>query len=66
MTTYKSTFSIKRLWLILIIGMTVMFGTMLFLGNEIYREAPPIPAVVKSSDGTTLYTQANIERGQNL
>lgn len=66
MTTYKSTFSIKRLWLILIIGMAVMFGTMLFLGNEIYREAPPIPAVVESTDGTTLYTRANIERGQNL
>ena len=66
MTTYKSTFSIKRLWLILIIGIAVMFGTMLFLGKEIYREAPPIPAVVGSTDGTTLYTRANIERGQNL
>lgn len=36
MDTYP-TFSIKRLWAILIIGMVTMFGTLLFLGSEIYH-----------------------------
>jgi len=66
MENYKSTFSIKRLWIILTVGMIVMFGALLFLGREIYHEKPPIPSAVISTDGTTLYTKANIQNGQNI
>ncbi len=66
METYQSTFSIKRLWIILSAGMFVMFGVLLFLGREIYQQAPPIPLVVQSVDGTVLYTRADIETGQNV
>jgi nitric oxide reductase subunit B len=66
METYQSTFSIKRLWIILSAGMLVMFGVLLYLGREIYQEAPPIPLVVQSTDGTVLFTQADIETGQNV
>ncbi|MDA0238448.1 MAG: nitric-oxide reductase large subunit, partial [Proteobacteria bacterium] len=66
MSTYQSTFSIGRLWTILVVGMVVMFGTLLFLGAEIYQKAPPIPSVVKSVDGTILYTREDIDRGQNV
>lgn len=66
MESYQSTFSIKRLWLILSVGMIVMFGIMLLLGQQIYQQVPPIPQAVKSASGETLYTQADIESGQNV
>jgi nitric oxide reductase subunit B len=66
MENYKSTFSIKRLWIILTVGMVVMFGALLFLGREIYHEKPPIPSAVISADGATIYTKENIQNGQNI
>ena len=66
MHTYQETFSIKRLWVILSAGMIVMFGILLFLGKEIYQQAPPMPEVVKSASGETLYTLEDIETGQNV
>ena len=63
---YTATFSIKRLWTILIVGMIVMFGIMLLLGQQIYQQAPPIPESVKSASGDTLFTRADIETGQNV
>lgn len=66
METYKHTFSIKRLWLILIVGMVVMFGILLLLGSQIYQQAPPIPNAVISSSGEMLYSRDDIETGQNV
>ena len=66
MSGYRSTFSIKRLWIILTVGMVVMFGSLLLLGAEIYHQAPPIPAEVRSTSGDVLYARADIDRGQNL
>lgn len=66
MESYETTFSIKRLWTILTVGMIVMFGIMLLLGQQIYQQAPPIPAAVKSANGETLFTRADIETGQNV
>ena len=66
MESYQSTFSIKRLWLILSVGMIVMFGIMLLLGQQIYQQAPPIPQAVKSVSGETLFTLNDIETGQNV
>jgi len=43
-----------------------MFGILLFLGQQIYQMAPPIPQVVKSASGETLYTRDDIETGQNV
>ncbi len=51
MSTYQTTFSIKRLWIILSVGMVVMFGILLLLGREIYQQAPPMPQLVKSASG---------------
>ena len=39
---------------------------MLLFGREIYQKAPPIPEQVITTDGTVLFTRANIERGQNV
>ncbi len=67
MQTYQQTFSIKRLWIILSVGMVFMFGVLLLLGAEIYQKAPPIPDIVKSSSGDVLFTPRNdIETGQNV
>ncbi len=66
MQTYQQTFSIKRLWIILSVGMVFMFGVLLLLGAEIYQKAPPIPDIVKSSSGDVLYTRNDIETGQNV
>jgi len=63
---YQSQFSIRRLWIIFAISMLVMFGTLLYYGGQIYQAKPPIPATVESASGTTLFTRAQIERGQNL
>ncbi len=66
MQSYQTTFSIKRLWIILSVGMVVMFGILLLLGQQIYQQAPPIPSAVKSESGETLFTRADIETGQNI
>jgi len=64
--TYQQTFSIKRLWIILSVGMIFMFGILLMLGAEIYQKAPPIPDFVESSSGELLCTRNDIETGQNV
>ena len=66
METYHQTFSIKRLWIILGVGMVVMFGTLLLLGAQIYQQAPPIPQIVTTASGDTLFTRNDIETGQNV
>lgn len=66
METYKQTFSVKRLWIILGVGMIVMFGILLFLGGQVYQQAPPIPQVVKSASGDVLFTHQDIETGQSV
>ncbi|ETI64563.1 nitric oxide reductase [Sphingobium sp. C100] len=66
MKSYQTTFSIKRLWIILSVGMVVMFGILLLLGQQIYQQAPPIPEAVKTQSGETLFTRADIEAGQNI
>jgi nitric oxide reductase subunit B len=66
MSSYQTTFSLKRLWIILSVGMVFMFGVLLLLGREIYQQAPPIPEAVKSATGDTLFTRADIELGQNV
>ena len=66
MHTYQETFSIKRLWIILSLGMLTMFSVLLFLGAEIYQQAPPIPQQVVAESGEVLYTKDDIQTGQNV
>ena len=66
MTSYQATFTIQRLWIILGSGMIVMFGILLFMGREIYQQAPPIPEFVSTASGETLFTRHDIETGQNV
>jgi len=66
METYRTTFTIKRLWLILTTSMIVMFAVLLYFGKEIYLQSPPIPKSVETSTGEVLFTSADIQRGQNV
>ena len=66
MQSYSQTFTIRRLWIIFAVTMFVMFSVLLYYGREIYHAAPPIPEAVQSSSGATLYTRADIQRGQNV
>ncbi|HRO02853.1 MAG TPA: nitric-oxide reductase large subunit, partial [Terricaulis sp.] len=66
MATYAQVFSIRRLWILLALSMVVMFATLLYFGREIYRAAPPIPEAVVTESGRTLFTRADIERGQGV
>ncbi len=54
----------RRLWLTLLVICVLSFGVLLWLGGEIYQQAPPIPERVVTTDGTTVYTGEQILNGQ--
>jgi nitric oxide reductase subunit B len=56
--------STQRLWRWLGLVFVLSFGALGYLGYQIYLSAPPIPKAVISSDGDTLYTGEQIQRGQ--
>jgi nitric oxide reductase subunit B len=56
----------RRLWLGLAALLIVGFGTLLWMGGEIYRQAPPMPEAVVTADGTPIYTRAEIEQGRQV
>lgn len=60
------TTSLKRLWLALGLILIASFGTLGFLGREIHREAPPVPAAVVSAAGDVLYTKDDIQTGRQV
>lgn len=66
MLQYNDVFTVRRLWTILAVSMVIMFSVLLYYGNEIYHQAPPIPDLVQSADGTQLFTGSEIQRGQNV
>ena len=62
----SNTSRIKSLWIAFLLVVVVSFSVLGYFGVEIYRKAPPIPLQVISADGTVLYTQRNIQDGQNV
>lgn len=54
----------RKLWWLLIAVLGVTFCILGWFGREIYRQAPPIPAVVADSYGQTLFTDEDILDGQ--
>ncbi len=56
----------KKLWIGFILVMVISFGILGYYGREIYREAPPIPEKVVTSNGELLFTGQNIKDGQNI
>lgn len=58
--------NIKRLGLYFALMFVVSFGVLIYLGGEIYREAPPMPEKVVSTTGETLYTRADLDLGRQV
>jgi nitric oxide reductase subunit B len=56
----------KKLWFGFLAVMTISFAVLLYFGREIYRQAPPIPDKVVTTDGTVLFTGQDIKDGQNV
>src|SRR3954454_17507731 len=56
----------KRLWIGLGTLLVLSFSVLLWVGTEIHRVMPPIPANVISDGGAVLYTRADIEKGRQV
>lgn len=55
-----------RLWLGLIAVIASSFAVLGYFGSEVYRQAPPIPQRVITTDGRVVYTADDIKEGQNV
>lgn len=56
----------KKLWFGFTAVMVLSFSVLLYFGREIYKQAPPVPVKVSTSDGKVLFTGQNIKDGQNV
>jgi nitric oxide reductase subunit B len=56
----------RRLWMGLAALLIAGFGTLLWMGGEVHRQAPPMPEAVVTEDGTPIYTRAEIEQGRQV
>jgi nitric oxide reductase subunit B len=56
----------KRYWLAFILVIVVSFTVLIWIGTDIYQQAPPFPASVQTPDGNILMTAEDIKNGQNV
>jgi nitric oxide reductase subunit B len=56
----------KKLWLIFIAIFVFSFAILGWVGTEIFRQAPPIPREVVTTDGQVLIAAEEISNGQNV
>ena len=56
----------KKLWILFGFVFVLSFATLLWIGTEIFREAPPIPTQVVTTDGKVLIPEGEISNGQNV
>jgi nitric oxide reductase subunit B len=56
----------RKLWFSLTAVIVGSFAVLLYYGREIYRQAPPTPARVVTTEGKVLFTGQDIKDGQNV
>lgn len=56
----------KRLWIVFIVIFVCSFAVLGWVGTEIFRQAPPIPREVVTTDGQILIPSEEIQNGQNV
>lgn len=57
--------SYRKLWVILVLIMTITFTILGYYGAEVYHEAPPVPKQFVTENGKLVYSQEDIYRGQS-
>lgn len=55
----------RKLWLTLVAVLAITFSLLGYYGTEIYRQAPPIPEQVITTEGKVLFTREDILAGQS-
>ena len=58
--------STRRLWIALAVVLIGSFAVLLWIGRDIYQQAPPMPERVVATSGEVIYTRAEIERGRQV
>ena len=58
--------STRKLWIGLAVLLIASFSVLLWVGSETYRQAPPMPEQVVSTDGSVIYTRKDIETGRQV
>ena len=56
----------RKLWVGLGVLLLLSFSVLLWVGTEIHRVMPPIPARVVSTSGELIYTRADIQTGRQV
>ncbi len=56
----------KKLWIAFIAVIVCSFAVLIWLGIEIFREAPPIPSAIVTTDGKVLINEGEVSNGQNV
>src|SRR3989338_180562 len=56
----------RGFWFCFAAILVVSFSVLGYFGSEIYRQAPPIPEQVVTSDGKVLFAKEDIKDGQNV
>jgi len=57
-------YSSRKLWAWLAVICLISFGVLGWVGTEIYLTAPPIPNKVISSSGEVVFTEGQVQKGQ--
>ena len=56
----------KKLWILLGAVFFISFAILGWIGTEVFRQAPPIPREVVSTDGTVMIGPEQVSDGQNV
>ncbi|MFI5459086.1 MAG: nitric-oxide reductase large subunit, partial [Isosphaerales bacterium] len=62
----RSPIRYTRLWVGLGAVIAASFAVLVSFAREVYRQAPPVPERVVTSDGSVLFTGQDIKDGQNV
>ena len=56
----------KRLWIVFIAIFVFSFAVLGWVGTEIFRQAPPIPREVVTTNGQVVIAEGDVSNGQNV
>src|SRR5262249_18774688 len=56
----------RRLWMIFIAIFVFSFAILVWLGWEVFRQKPPIPRGIETTDGKTIIADGEVSEGQNV